>query len=124
MNAHLLGQQQQKPQAFGVSVNDGPLASPLVIPQLLGTPEGAQVVMSFGGLTKVEYVATEILAAFLARVDTDSTAEQINTITAAAVSMARLLLAECQKSQAEEDAATQARLKQKDEANAKKPSFQ
>ena len=86
MNAHLLG--QQRPQEFGCSVHDGPLAAPVIIPALMQSPNGAQVIMSFGGLTKLEHAAIAIAAG-----------HDIGGIEA--VQRAKEVLAECRKAQPE-----------------------
>lgn len=99
MNAHLLG--QNKPQEFGVSVNPGPLVAPLVIPGMMKTPEGATVVMSFGGMTKLEHGALQIAAALMTGRAESMTEATAREIAADACAMAAVVLQNCAKIQPE-----------------------
>lgn len=79
----LIGQQSVQ---FGLVENDGHLASPTVIPALLQGPGGSKVIMTFGGLSKLEHGALLIASGSTATV-------------ADAVDKAQAVLAECARRQ-------------------------
>lgn len=98
MNVPLLGQQQAV--QFGCAENDGNLATPIVIPALLTGPNGAKMIVSFGGLTKLEHGALQV-AASIAGAQRQDMCETPSDIAKCAADLAEQVLAECAKRQPE-----------------------
>lgn len=106
MEAHLLGQQRQV--EFGCSVNPGPTATPIIIPALMPNEKGQQLIMSFGGLTKLEHGAL-LIAASLAHAEAEDQfrhpdkelPDSPGPLARLASDLAAATLAECAKRQPE-----------------------